>query len=324
MPSLNVLVVGGAGFIGSHVTKMLFKSGYYPIVFDNLSSGNREAVRYGTFVKGDLANPEDLDAVFSNYKISVVMHFAALIEVGESVMNPTKYMRHNVCHTLNLIDAMKKHGVDKMVFSSTAAIFGMPEQPYIDEDHSCSPINPYGETKLMVEKILGCCDTAYGLKSCCLRYFNAAGGDPEGEIKNFKTKESNLIPQILRHLKDPSRSFTIYGTDYPTVDGTCIRDYIHLEDLGAAHILAMEKLIKDNTSLHYNLGNGNGFTVRQVIAAAQSVTGLKVHAIEGKRRAGDPCTLVSASKRAEQELKWKPRYPSIIDMVAHAWEGLKG
>ncbi|MEI8365824.1 MAG: UDP-glucose 4-epimerase GalE [Parachlamydiaceae bacterium] len=322
MSAQNILVVGGAGFIGSHVTKMLATRGYHPIVFDNLSSGHRDAVKEGTFIRGDLANADDLDGVFSKHKIDVVMHFAALIDVGESVVDPVKYMRHNVGYTLNLLHAMRQHGVHSLIFSSTAAIFGNPVHPSINENHPCLPINPYGETKLAVEKILHYCDAAYGIKSSCLRYFNAAGGDPDGEIKNFKTRETNLIPLTLRSLKKSSKPLVVYGTDYPTRDGTCIRDYIHLEDLGAAHILALEKVLSDRLSTCYNLGNGNGFTVREVIQATESVTGLKVPFIEGPRRPGDPPQLVASSLKANTELGWKPVYPGLEDMIAHAWKAL--
>jgi len=318
----NILVVGGAGFIGSHIAKMLSLKGYHPIVFDNLSTGHRDTVKEGTFILGDLAHPNDLDQVFSRHKITAVMHFAALIDVGESVIDPLKYYMHNVSYTLNLINAMHKYDVKTMIFSSSAAIFGDPSQPHVDENHPCFPVSPYGETKLMVEKILHRCDIAYGIKSSCLRYFNAAGGDPEGIIKNFKKKEHNLIPLILNSLKNPGKPLVIYGTDYPTFDGTCIRDYIHIEDLGSAHILAMEKLLRERTSTSYNLGNENGFSVRQVIKAAEAVTGLKVNVVEGARRPGDPHQLVASSQKAQKELGWSPRYPSLQDMITHAWRAL--
>lgn len=318
----NILVVGGAGFIGSHITKMLSRSGYHPIVFDNLSSGHRESVTCGTFVEGDLANPQDLDAVFSQYSIQAVMHFAALIDVGESVVDPLKYYIHNVNYTLNLIEAMRKFHVNILIFSSSAAIFGHPKEVPMPENHPCRPINPYGYTKLIVENILSDCDKAYGIKSSCLRYFNAAGGDPKGEVKNFKQKETNLIPLVLRSLKDPTRAVTIFGTDYPLNDGTCIRDYIHLEDLGTAHILAMEKLLQGGASTNYNLGNGNGFSVRQVINAAEEATGLKVNTIEGPRRPGDPYILVADALKARKELGWNPAYPDLKQMITHAWQAL--
>lgn len=322
MPLPNILVIGGAGFIGAHITKMLSLEGYHPIVFDNLSLGNRNAVTCGTFILGDLANPQDLEAVFSSYPITAVMHFAALIDVGESVIDPVKYYVHNVSYTLNLIEAMRKFDVKTLIFSSSAAIFGHPDQVPIKENHPCRPISPYGQTKLIVENILNDCDRAYGIKSSCLRYFNAAGGDPKGEIKNYKNKETNLIPLVLRSLKDPKKAITIYGTDYPLGDGTCVRDYIHLEDLGFAHLLALKKLLSEKVSANYNLGNGNGFSVREVISAAEKATGLRVNAIEGPRRAGDPPILVADSTKAFSELGWKPAYPDINEMVAHAWQAL--
>jgi len=318
----NILVVGGAGFIGSHVSKMLSRHGYHPIIFDNLSTGHREAVVSGTFIKGDLANREDLESVFNTYPIKAVMHFAALIDVGESVIDPLKYYMHNVTYTLNLLETMRRHQVMCLVFSSSAAIFGEPIEIPMGESHPCRPISPYGQTKLMVENILQDCDKAYGIKSSCLRYFNAAGGDPKGEIKNHKKKETNLIPLILRSLKDRTTSITIYGTDYPMRDGTCIRDYIHLEDLGSAHILAMKRLLEGGDSTHYNLGNGNGFSVKEVIAAAEEVTGLKVNVVEGLRRAGDPPILVANSLKARHELGWTPNYPKLQEMISHAWQAM--
>ena len=318
----NILVVGGAGFIGSHVAKMLSLGGYHPLIFDNLSTGNREAVKCGTFINGDLANLRDLEEVFSNHNITAVMHFAALIDIGESVSNPLKYYTHNVTYSLNLLEVMHKFGVKTLIFSSSAAIFGYPDEVPMQEDHPCRPISPYGQTKLIVEKILEDCDKAYGIKASCLRYFNAAGGDPKGEIKNHKDKETNLIPLILRSLKDRGKPITIYGTDYPGHDGTCIRDYIHLEDLGSAHILAMEKLLQGGKSTNYNLGNGNGFSVRQVIAAAEETTGFKVNAIEGPRRPGDPPILVADACKARSELNWNPVYPDLKEMISHAWLAL--
>lgn len=318
----NILVVGGAGYIGSQVAKMLARKGYHPVIFDNLSTGHRDNIKQGTFIFGDLANPQDLEAAFSQHQISAVMHFAALIDVGESVTDPIKYNLHNVGYTINLIQAMRKHHVKTIIFSSSASIFGEPSHAKIDENHPCHPISPYGNTKLTVEKILRDCDAAYGIKYSCLRYFNAAGGDPEGEIKNHKQKEHNLIPLALRSLKDPLKPLTIYGTDYPTDDGTCIRDYIHLEDLGSAHILAMEKLIQDRKSSNYNLGNGNGFSVKEVINAAEIVTGLKINAVEGPRRQGDPPRLVADSQKAQRELGWNPQYSCLKKMISHAWKAL--
>lgn len=314
----NILVVGGAGFIGSHVSQMLDRNSFRPIIFDNLSTGKVEAISQHTFFKGDLANPQDLDEVFKTYPITAVMHFAALIDVGESVIEPINYYIHNVVYTLNLLEAMRKYQVKTLIFSSSAAIFGHPITVPMSENHPCSPISPYGQTKLMVEKILEDCDIAYGMKSSCLRYFNAAGGDPKGEIKNFKQKETNLIPLVLRSLKDPTKPITIFGTDYPTHDGTCVRDYIHLEDLGSAHILAMKKLLQGGKSTNYNLGNGNGFSVKQVIAAVEEETGLKINTIEGARRAGDPPVLIADALKAREELGWIPVYTDLKAMISHA------
>lgn len=322
MSTKNILVTGGAGFIGSHVVKMLDQYGYHPIVFDNLSRGNEKAVTRGTFVKGDLNNTQDLEKIFSSYDIKAVMHFAAFIDVGESMLEPAKYYINNVVNTINLLEAMRKHGIKIFIFSSTAAIFGLPQQTHIGENHPCVPINPYGETKLIVEKILRDYASAYDLRYTSLRYFNAAGGDPEGEIKNYKVKESNLIPIVLRSLMQPNGIVTINGTDYPTPDGTCIRDYIHVNDLGDAHILAMERLLKGASSENYNLGNGNGFSVRDVISAAETATGKLVRTKEGARRPGDPPQLVADSHKARKDLGWSPRYSDLKVMVAHAWQAL--
>lgn len=318
MKSSTILIVGGAGFIGSHVAKMLEIQGYRTIVFDNLSTGSRNAVTRSSFTQGDIGNLKNLENIFTSEKIDAVMHFAALIDVGASVTHPDDYYQNNVAHTLNLLKVMVKHGVKTLIFSSSAAIFGAPKQQHIDENHPCNPINPYGQTKLMVETILKDYDHAYGLKSSCLRYFNAAGGDPDGEIKYHKGKETNLIPLILRSIIQ-NTAINIYGTDYPTPDGTCIRDYIHIEDLGDAHIRAMDRLLNGGMSTNFNLGNGNGFSVREVITAAEKVVGRKVNAIEGPRRPGDPAILVADSKKAHIELGWQPRYPDIETMIAHAW-----
>jgi len=322
MSSKTILIAGGAGFIGSHVAKMLALHGYQPVIFDNLSSGSRKAVKYGDFIEGDLANKAELQKIFEEFNISAVMHFAALIDVGESVTDPAKYYANNVTNTLILLETMRRFGVKSLIFSSSAAIFGLPQQARITEEHVCQPINPYGETKLIVEKILRDYDMAYGIKSSALRYFNAAGGDPSGEIKNYKHKETNLIPLVLRSLMQADGKLTINGTDYPTPDGTCIRDYIHIEDLGLAHILALQKLLEGGDSANYNLGNGNGFSIREVIHAAETITHLKVNVIEGPRRAGDPPILIADSQKARRELGWVPRYSNLETIVEHAWLAL--
>lgn len=319
----TVLVVGGAGFIGSHVNKLLHENGYYTIVFDNLSKGNTQAVTRGTFFEGDLANKKDLEKAFSESPIDAVMHFAAYIDVGESINDPAKYYKNNVANTLNLLETMLSYHVKTFIFSSSAAIFGIPNEKstkenFISESDPCSPINPYGESKLMVEKILRDYDKAYGLKSCSLRYFNAAGGDPDKEVKNYKKNESNLIPIVLKSLKNQTEVI-INGTDYSTPDGTCVRDYIHVFDLGDAHIAAMQHLLNGKPSTSYNLGNGRGFSVRQVIKAAEKVTGLSAKVKEGPRREGDPPYLVSNSEKAENELGWHPRFSTLEEMIKHAW-----
>ncbi|WP_068470048.1 UDP-glucose 4-epimerase GalE [Candidatus Protochlamydia phocaeensis] len=314
----TILIAGGAGFIGSHVNKMLHRAGYQTIVLDNLSRGNAKTVCYGTFVQGDIGDAAFLDKLFADYSIDAVMHFAAFINVGESVQDPWLYYTNNVSNTLALLGAMLRHGIKSFIFSSTAAIFGQPNVPLIKEDQPCHPINPYGESKWMVEKILQDFDTAYGLKFCCLRYFNAAGGDPEGEIKNYQPKASNLIPLILQSLKKAAGQVTIFGTDYPTPDGTCIRDYIHIEDLGEAHIKALEQILTGMPSNFYNLGNGKGFSVREVIQTVEKVLEKKVNTVEGARRPGDPAVLLADPAKAMSELNWHPRY-SLEQMIEHAW-----
>lgn len=321
--SQAIMIVGGAGYIGSHVNEMLYLKGYQTIVLDNLSHGSREAVLHGTFIEGDLSNPQLLDEIFSKYPIQAVMHFAALKNVGESVKEPLRYYENNVSNTLNLLSAMVKHRVNLMIFSSSAAIFGNPEKIPVEEEHPCSPINPYGSTKLFVENILRDFDQAYGIRFCSLRYFNAAGGDPEGKIKNYQKTDSNLIPVILRNILNGNPTITLFGTDYPTPDGTCIRDYIHIEDLGTAHISALEKLMSGSSSSFYNLGNGKGFSVREVIAAAEKVTGKKIEVIEGERRAGDPPILIASSMKANRELNWEPKYSSLETIIKHAWKALQ-
>lgn len=314
----KILIVGGAGYIGSMVNKMLNEAGYETVVFDNLSQGKRKRVQWGTFVKGDIRNRRSLEKLFTTYQFDAVMHFAALIDVGESMKDPGKYYENNVCGTLNLLQVMVEKGVKTFIFSSTAAIYGLPKADLIREDHPKNPINAYGQSKLMVETILEDFDKAYGLKSAKLRYFNAAGGDPEGEIKNFNQKKSNLIPIVIDSIKNKA-TMTINGIDYPTIDGTCVRDYIHIYDLGSAHIAAMEKLFQGANSESYNLGNGSGYSVRQVITAAEKVSKKAVVALEGPRRAGDPPFLLADAKKAKEDLNWQVKYPQLETMIEHAW-----
>jgi UDP-glucose 4-epimerase len=318
----TALVTGGAGFIGSQVNKLLFKKGYETIILDDLSSGSSKAIVGGAFIKGDFGHRPLLDAIFSREKIDAVIHLAALLDVGESVKEPIKYYFNNVVKTMVLLDAMQRHSVEFLVFSSSAAVYGDPKNRIIKESDSCDPINPYGHSKLIVEQILKNIGLASGMKYCALRYFNVAGGDPEGEIKNFKEKESNLIPVILRSLKKENRTVTIFGTDYPTFDGTAIRDYVHVYDIAEAHIAAMESLFNGASSNIFNLGNARGFSVRQVIATVEMVTGRKVRIIEGQRRVGDPALLLANAEKAKSELNWHPHYPALESMIEHAWRAL--
>ncbi len=319
----NILVVGGAGYIGSYINKLLNQTGYNTIVLDNLSTGDRRTVIKGTFVNGDLNNPEDLKNIFTQYPFDAVMHFAADINVGESISNPAKYYQNNVANTLNLLNTMIDYGVKTFIFSSSAAIFGNSKNRLVNEESPKAPINPYGETKLVVEHILRDYSHAYGLHSSCLRYFNAAGGDPEGEILNYRTNQSNLIPTALRSLLNPKLSLTLFGTDYDTPDGTCVRDYIHLHDLGTAHILSMEKLLNGHPSSHYNLGYGKGFSVLEVIESIERVTGRKVNIVHGERREGDPPQLIADSKKAYKELNWTTQYDDLDTIVRDGWNTMR-
>lgn len=316
---MNVLVVGGAGYIGSHMVKALLATGHDVTVLDNLSGGYRDAVPEGRLVVGDMADGALLDQLFTAGRFDGVMQFAAFIQVGESVIDPGKYYRNNVANTLPLLDAMVRHRVVNIIFSSTAAIFGEPQYVPIDETHPLVPINPYGRSKLMVEQILEDYDRAYGLRSVCLRYFNAAGADPEGELGERHEPESHLIPLVLQAASGRRAAITVYGTDYDTPDGTCIRDYIHVNDLCDAHLLALRRLANGGPSARYNLGNGNGFSVQQVIEAARLVTGCDIPVLYAERRAGDAARLVADSRRIRDGLGWQPLYTSLEDIVAHAW-----
>jgi len=317
---MKILVVGGAGYIGSHMVKMLLDQGHAVVTFDNLSSGFRDAVLGGDFVKGDLADRARVDEVFAVHKPDAVMHFASHIQVGESMRHPDKYYQNNVTNTLNLLDAMVKHNVEYFIFSSTAAIFGEPDYVPIDHSHPKNPVNPYGRTKWMVEQILNDYDEAYGLKSVCLRYFNAAGAHPQGLLGERHDPETHLIPLVLQAISGRRESITVYGRDYETPDGTCMRDYVHVMDLCSAHLLALQRLMATGLSRRYNLGNGSGYTVQEVIDAAERVTGCLVRVEEGPRRAGDPAMLVADSLLAREELGWEPIYSSLDTIIAHAWQ----
>ena len=317
---MTVLVCGGAGYIGSHVNKQLHKEGYETVVFDNLIYGHREAVKWGHFIQGDLKNPDEIEAVFEVYNIEAVFHFAAYAYVGESVKEPEKYYRNNVANTLNLLHAMKKQGCNKIIFSSTCATYGEPEKVPITEDMPQNPINPYGASKLMVERILQDYGRAYGLKFAALRYFNAAGADPEGEIGESHTPETHLIPLVLDAAGGKRPDIKIFGTDYDTPDGSCIRDYIHVYDLAAAHLLALHYLEEGKESGFFNLGNALGTSVLEVAASVKKVTGKEFTVTLSDRRAGDPARLVGSSEKAKEALGWKPLYGDIDIIVEHAWK----
>lgn len=316
---MRLLVVGGAGYIGSHMTKALLDAGHQPVVLDNLSTGFRDAVLGGVFVKGDVADRDLLSRVFAEHRVDGVMHFASFIQVAESVADPGKYYRNNVTNTLNLLDAMVEHRVDQLIFSSTAALFGEPFYVPIDEAHPVRPINPYGRSKWMVEAALVDYERAHGLRSTCLRYFNAAGADPAGLLGERHEPETHLIPLALQAASGHRSCIRVFGTDYDTPDGTCIRDYIHVVDLCQAHLLAMERLMDGAPGGAYNLGNGDGFSVREVIDAAQKVTGRRIAVVEAERRQGDPARLVADATRARHELDWRPKYPDLESIIAHAW-----
>lgn len=318
MSALRVLVVGGAGYIGSHMVKMLGQQGCRVTTLDDLSSGHRDAVLCGDFVPGNFGDRAVLDAVLSQ-GFDAVMHFASFIQVGESVQQPDKYYRNNVTYTLGLLDAMRAHGVNKFIFSSTAATFGEPQYTPIDERHPQQPINPYGRTKLMVEQALADYDKAYGFKSVCLRYFNAAGADPQGQLGERHDPETHLIPLILQAASGRRPHISVFGQDYDTPDGTCIRDYIHINDLCSAHWLALQSLMSGQSSQAYNLGNGNGFSVQEVIDAAKQVTGRNIPVQHAPRRAGDPARLVADATQARQKLGWQPQYADLATIVQHAW-----
>lgn len=314
-----ILIVGGAGYIGAHVNKLLNESGYETVILDNLSHGHKEAVQWGTLCECDIKDIDSIEKIFEEYDITAVMHFSSFIEVGESVSNPMKYYQNNVVNTLNLLNTMIKYDVKKFIFSSTCATYGVPQKIPLTEDHPQNPINPYGWTKLMVERILKDYDVAYGLKSIILRYFNASGADESGLIGEDHSPESHLIPLILDAAIAKREDIKIYGTDYDTPDGTCIRDYIHVNDLADAHIKALEYLNENNTSNEFNLGNGKGFSVREVIESVKKVTGKEFKVTETPRREGDPAVLIGSAKKAHQLLGWTPKYDDIDDIVSTAW-----
>ncbi|MEA2700656.1 MAG: UDP-arabinose 4-epimerase [Myxococcales bacterium] len=318
---MSILIVGGAGYIGSHTAKVVAASGLGPVVvFDNLSSGHRWALRWGTFEEGDLGDPAAIADVIKRHAVTAVIQFAAFIEVGESVRNPRKYFRGNVQNTLNLLDAMVDAGVRDLVFSSTAAVYGDPIKTPIPEDHPLAPVSPYGDSKLFVEKILQRYGDAYGLRWAALRYFNAAGADPDGGNGEDHSPESHLIPLAIKAALGLRGALQVFGTDYPTPDGTAVRDYVHVVDLAEAHLLALRHLAADKGSFAANIGTGRGHSVREVIAAVETAGGKPVPHQEVARRPGDPPVLVADASRAGALLGWRPRFPDLGTIVSHAWQ----
>ncbi len=317
----NILVIGGAGYIGSHTVKLLIDMGYNVIIYDNLSKGHKEVadILNVKLIVGDLGDRQKLKEVFETEKIDIVMHFAAFIEVGESVIDPGKYYENNVAKVINLLNQMVESNIKYFVFSSTAATFGEPVEKTISETHPQKPINPYGMSKLMVEHILKDFEKAYNLKSVILRYFNAAGADIEGMIGESHSPESHLIPLVMQVAKGVRDSIKIYGTDYDTFDKTCIRDYIHVYDLALAHILSMEKMVSENTSQDYNLGNGTGYSVREIIDTVKKVSNVDFKVVEEQRRAGDPAILIANPTKIISNLNFKAKY-NLDDIIKSAWE----
>ena len=315
----EILVVGGAGYIGSHMCKYLHEKGFTPVVLDNLSLGHRQAVKWGPLYVGELDDQELLTTILTNHHIQAVMHFAACCYVGESVAEPLKYYQNNVAAPLTLLASLLSHGIKKFIFSSSCATYGEPQSIPIVEEQQQRPINPYGRTKLMMENILDDLDHANGLKSVCLRYFNAAGADPDGELGEDHDPETHLLPLVLFEARDQRQKLTLFGDDYPTPDGTCIRDYIHVNDLAQAHYLALQHLLAGGESKKYNLGNGNGYSLLDVIKAAQQVTGKKIEYRVAERRTGDPAQLVGSAEKAVKELGWEPHYAKLEAIVETAW-----
>jgi UDP-glucose 4-epimerase len=317
---MTILVAGGAGYIGSHTVKELVREGFDVLVFDNLSSGKRDLIKDWPFVQGDLMDKQAIREVFRTRSISAVLHFASLIQVGESYADPRKYYTHNLQTTLNLLDGMLEAGVRTLIFSSSAAVYGVPEETPIPETHPLNPANPYGQTKLMVERILLDYDRAYALKSISLRYFNAAGADPEGDMGETHRPETHLVPNILLSLLGKGPRLGVFGDDFPTPDGTAVRDYIHVTDLAAAHVLALKALLAGRSSDAINLGTNIGFSVLEVIRKAEKVTGRKIPYDVRPRREGDVAVLLASKDKAERALGWSPRLSSLETIIETAWK----
>ena len=316
---MKVLITGGAGYIGSHTVKALGEKGYQVLTVDNLSNGHKEAVLYGDLVVGDVGDKDLMEDIVSSFKPEVVIHFSAYIEVGISVKNPLSFYKNNVINSLNLLEVLIKNNIKNFIFSSTAAVYGNPEKIPIPEEHPIKPINPYGKTKATIEKALEDFSKAYNFNYVSLRYFNASGADPSGRIGESHNPETHLIPLILQTAKGEREAIKIFGTDYPTDDGTCIRDYIHVNDLAEAHILAMEYLLDGGKSDIFNCGYGYGYSVREVIETAKRITGKDFKVIEDDRREGDPPILVADSKKLKEKLNWKPKYDDLETIIKTAW-----
>lgn len=323
MPTNTVLVVGGAGYIGSHMLLLLKQAGMTPLVLDNLSRGHREAVRDVELIVADCADEKILTEIFTTRNITAVMHFASLIEVAESVQKPGLYYQNNVAALIVLLNAMVRHNVKNFIFSSSAAVYGEPRMPKLHEKHQLLPVNPYGRSKKIAEEIIQDYAGAGLLNFAILRYFNAAGADPEGRVGERHTPESHLIPLLLQVAAGKKADITINGEDYPTADGSCIRDYIHVSDICSAHLLAMQALRKGKTNIVFNLGTGHGYSVKQVIKAVQRVTGQTIKTVSGKKRAGDPAVLVADAELIKQELGWVPKYSELDTIISHAWQFLQ-
>ncbi|TWB24568.1 UDP-L-arabinose 4-epimerase [Nitrospirillum amazonense] len=314
----KILVTGGAGFVGSHTCKSLAAAGFLPVTYDDLSNGVRDAVKWGPFEQGRLEDEARVAAVMRAHRPIAVIHFAAFIEAGQSVREPARFYRNNIGGSLALLQVMQAHGLDKIIFSSTAAVYGNPQFTPIPEHHPLAPVNPYGRGKLMTESILADLDAAHGMRHVVLRYFNACGADPDGELRENHQPETHLIPLALQAAYGQRADIAVFGTDYPTPDGTCVRDYVHVTDLASAHVLALKRLLADGASLTANLGTGRGYSVREVIAAVAAVTARDVPIRLAERRPGDPAILVADATVARRELGWSPQFPELTQQVQHA------